>query len=144
METTTTTEIVLCYECEAEEIKTDEYSGMCEECYCYKNPHLDTGIGRNCCECANELRMYKWLKIYGDEPKEYCFDCWNVISADEDKEEEYLCSNCGHIFKDEDDWAGNCDEKECSYCDEKACSCDETEWDFRVRVGAIKQESDDE
>jgi hypothetical protein len=34
-------------------------------------------------------------------------------------------------------------EKECSYCDEKACSCDETEWDFRVRVGAIKQDSED-
>ena len=118
METTTTTEIVLCYECEAEEIKNDEYSGMCEECYCYKNPHLDMGIGINCCVCADELRLYKWVKIYGDEPKEYCIDCWNSVSADD---EEYLCSNCGHIFK-------------------VAMLLWHSEWDFRVRVGAIKQE----
>ena len=30
--------------------------------------------------------------------------------------EEYLCSNCGHIFIDEDDWAGDCDELSCRYC----------------------------
>ena len=66
----------------------------------------------------------------------------NGFSREELNEVERLVANLEFVrgtTQDQDDFT----EKECSYCDEKACSCDETEWDFRVRVGAIKQDSED-
>lgn len=59
-----------------------EYDDLCYECYINKNPNLDTGIGRCCDECQDELHMHKWVKIYGDDPKEYCLNCWDNICGD--------------------------------------------------------------
>jgi hypothetical protein len=53
------------------------YANKCEMCYISENPHLNTGLGRNCDTCNEELHMYKWAKISGIDGGEYCMDCYN-------------------------------------------------------------------
>ena len=125
METTTTTtevecEPVCCVEC-GDENPCEDYDGLCEYCYTKKYPNLDTGIGCFCCECGDELRMYNWVAIsdhlhlvhHRDQitRKEYCDGCYNRKCEAEAEE------LAGYM-----DWD------------------DETELEFRVRVGAIKHE----
>lgn len=65
----------LCGDFEDEKYYMDE-ARQCEMCYVKENPHLDTGLGRNCDVCQQELRMYKWVRIYGDTGGEFCMDCY--------------------------------------------------------------------
>jgi hypothetical protein len=37
-----------------------------------------------------------------------------------EEETEYSCDNCGHQFKNEEEWAGCCDEHSCFNCE---CDC---------------------
>jgi hypothetical protein len=53
------------------------YANKCDMCYVYKNPHLDTGLGRDCDVCRQELHMYKWCKITGLDGGEFCIDCYS-------------------------------------------------------------------
>lgn len=53
----------------------------------------------------------------------------DIDRKNEQMNTEYSCGNCGHQFKDEEDWAGNCDEHSCCYCEcdcsDCASSCDD-------------------
>lgn len=53
------------------------YDGKCDMCYVKENPNLDTGLGRDCDICSDELHMYKWCKITGSNGGEYCIDCYS-------------------------------------------------------------------
>jgi len=44
----------------------------------------------------------------------------DIDRKNEETNTEYSCGNCGHQFKDEADWSGNCDEHSCCYCE---CDC---------------------
>lgn len=44
----------------------------------------------------------------------------DIDRKNEEMNTEYSCGNCGHQFKSEEDWAGNCDEHSCCYCE---CDC---------------------
>lgn len=56
-------------------------AGQCEECYIKENPQLDTGLGRGCETCHEELKMYKWCRIYGaNGGGEFCLDCYSQQS----------------------------------------------------------------
>jgi hypothetical protein len=46
----------------------------------------------------------------------------DIDRKNEEMNTEYSCGNCGHQFKDEADWSGNCDEHSCCYCE---CDCSE-------------------
>jgi hypothetical protein len=61
-----------------------EYDGKCERCHIKENPQLNIGIGRNCDKCNDELQMYKWCRIYGNDGGEYCMDCFNQLQEDEE------------------------------------------------------------
>jgi len=51
---------------------------QCEMCYIKENPQLDTGLGRGCDVCHQELHMYKWCRIYGaNGVGEFCLDCYS-------------------------------------------------------------------
>ena len=78
----------------------------------------------------------------------YCLAC-DGEDSDEDEDEveekeEYLCNNCGHIFKTADEYDGNCGEKECVYCDEDKEDSDEEESDeeecYEDEVDELKQQ----
>jgi hypothetical protein len=43
------------------------------------------------------------------------------------EETEYSCDNCGHQFKNEEEWSGNCDEHSCSNCECDCSDCAEEE-----------------
>ena len=45
----------------------------------------------------------------------------------EKEETEYSCDNCGHQFKNEEEWSGNCDEHSCSNCECDCSDCAEEE-----------------
>jgi len=53
--------------------------GQCDMCYVSENPEKDTGLGRECETCLEELHMYKWCKITGPNGGEYCMDCYQQM-----------------------------------------------------------------
>lgn len=79
------TEYIMCEDCngEIEENGSYNYNGKCECCYIRANPQLDTRNGRFCDYCGDELRMYNWCKIYGNNGGEYCMDCYNHLEEEE-------------------------------------------------------------
>ena len=60
-----------------------------------------------------------------EQGKTLCCDC--LYPEHQKNEEEFSCGNCGHIFENEEDWSGRCDEHSCHYCecDCSACADDE-------------------
>ncbi len=66
---------------------------------------------------CEECERYCYTGGEHKEGKGYiCEDC-----------EEYSCDNCGHQFKNEEEWAGNCDEHSCRYCECDCSDCAEEE-----------------
>jgi hypothetical protein len=57
---------------------------------------------------------------------------------------EYMCSNCGHLFIDEDDWAGDCDELSCRYCwDSEIGEVEELSKDTNVKKIEVQNKNTD-
>jgi hypothetical protein len=75
-------EIDECVECGNYEFFI-EYGNLCELCYIKQNPQLDTSIGINCNKCNIQLRKYHFVRIYGNEPRDLCMECY-----DEEQEQE--------------------------------------------------------
>ena len=65
-------------------VREDGYDGMCVHCFIEKHQNLNMTIGRFCNECGDELRMYKWVAVYGIKHKEYCLDCCDDGSIETD------------------------------------------------------------
>jgi hypothetical protein len=55
------------------------YANQCDMCYVNKHPHRNTGLGRECDVCRQELHMYKWCKITGINGGEFCIDCYSQM-----------------------------------------------------------------
>ncbi len=55
-------------------------------------------------------------------PREVEYLCALIQDLRIEDEEEYSCANCGHVFANEEDWAGRCDEHSCEYCE---CDCED-------------------
>jgi uncharacterized C2H2 Zn-finger protein len=79
----------------------------------------------SCDEIVNCNKDNIHIVYLGDDEMTLCTCCFedledelkeNGWKCDDWDEEEYGCSNCGHIFEDLDDYAGNCDEISCIYC----------------------------
>ena len=80
----------LCKE-ETEQKYYMSYAGQCDMCYISENPHLDTGLGRDCDTCLHELRMYNWCRIVGPNGGEYCMSCYyQQMQSESDESEEEI------------------------------------------------------
>lgn len=72
-----------------------------------------------------------------EQGKTLCCDC--LYPENQKNEEEFSCGNCGHIFENEEDWSGRCDEHSCHYCecDCSACADDEDDDETVSVVGDL-------
>jgi hypothetical protein len=64
------------------------------------------------------------IYVYDEELDSY-------IQKKQQEEEEYSCENCGHQFKNEEEWAGCCDEHSCVNCECDCSECAEEEEEVR-------------
>lgn len=84
---------------------------------CYKTNMVVTAVfcrdGCECTECARNRPCECGCGLKGGTCEE---------QTKKNEGEQFLCHNCGHLFEDEDDWSGRCDDHSCAFC---VCACDE-------------------
>lgn len=109
---------------------TAEGKTLCCDCLYIEN-HPDA----TCHRCDKKLYS-KTLVLCGGGGGEcetwYCATCHADGTHDCPvcgDEEEFSCGNCGHIFENEEDWSGRCDEHSCHYCECDCSACAEEEDD---------------